>query len=406
MYESYYGFRQKPFQITPDPDFLYLSPNHHHALQYLEYGLEQNIGIILVSGEVGAGKTTLIQYLRRQIEQDIELVILSNTNLTADHLLTYILLELNLEPDGSNKAQNLALFKSYLKSLQDENRRVILIIDESQNLPKDALEEIRMLSNFQADDGLPLQIFLFGQPEIRTILKSPGMRQIRQRIAVNYHLSGLSEEETGNYIQYRLQIAGATKNPFTIDAAKMIFKATSGIPRTINILCDSALLYGFAEELEILDAEIISIVLNELNLHSFVHNDTQDHNFTPNPSDNKSSDAVAGPPVRGTETDILIKKSYGFVKQRLDKIDLKMDLFKGDIMKIFNEALLTERRRAEDLMVENTTLKSVLKMREAKTKQYRKANDEEEKIVSDVEADSNQKSMRLENESKIYKLDK
>ena len=361
MYESYYGFRQKPFQITPDPDFLYLSPIHNHALQYLEYGIEHNIGIILLSGEVGAGKTTLIQYMRRQIDQNIRLVILSNTNLVADQLLIYILMELKIEPDQTSKAHNLSIFKDYLKSLKDEFHRLILVIDESQNLPKDALEEIRMLSNFQADDGLPLQIFLFGQPEIRTILKSPGMRQIRQRIAVNYHLSGLSEEETAKYIQYRLQIAGATKNPFTVDAAKMIFKATSGIPRTINILCDSALLYGFGEELELIDAEVISIVLNELNLHSFVHNDTQNHNFTAKPSGNKSSDDIAGASPRGSET-LALKNSYGYVKQRFDKIDLKMDLLKSDIMKIINEVLLTERRRAEDLMIENTTIKSVLKM--------------------------------------------
>lgn len=361
MYENYYGFRQKPFQITPDPDFLYLSPIHNHALQYLEYGIEHNIGIILLSGEVGAGKTTLIQYMRRQIDQNIRLVILSNTNMVADQLLIYILMELKIEPDQTSKAHNLSLFKDYLKSLKDEFHRLILIIDESQNLPKDALEEIRMLSNFQADDGLPLQIFLFGQPEIRTILKSPGMRQIRQRIAVNYHLSGLSEEETAKYIQYRLQIAGATKNPFTIDAAKMVFKATSGIPRTINILCDSALLYGFGEELELIDAEVISIVLNELNLHSFVHNDTQNHNFTAKPSGNKSSDDIAGASPKGSET-LALKNSYSYVKQRFDKIDLKMDLLKSDIMKIINEVLLTERRRAEDLMIENTTIKSVLKM--------------------------------------------
>ena len=270
MYESFYGFKVKPFQIIPDPDFLYLSPNHSHALQYLEYGIEHNIGIILLSGEVGSGKTTLIRYLRQQIGQDIHIVILSNTNLTADQLLECILIELDIEPDGTKKAQNLLLFKTYLNSLKAELRRLILIIDESQNLPKDTLEEIRMLSNFQADDGLPLQIFLVGQPELRTILKSPGMSQIRQRIAVNYHLNALSLEETLHYIQYRLKVAGATQNPFTVDAVKLIFQASSGIPRAINILCDSALLYGFAEESQTIDENIIKNVLSELDLHSFV----------------------------------------------------------------------------------------------------------------------------------------
>ena len=192
MYESFYGFKEKPFQIIPDPNFLYLSPNHEHALKYLEYGIERNIGIFLLTGEVGSGKTTLIKYLAERIGQNIEVVIISNTNLSADQLLSYILFELGIEHSETSKAQNLTIFKNYLKYIEAENRRSILIVDEAQNLPKDALEELRMLSNFQADDQMPLQIFLVGQPELRNILNSPGMNQFRQRIAVNYHLKGLT----------------------------------------------------------------------------------------------------------------------------------------------------------------------------------------------------------------------
>ena len=166
MYESFYGFKDKPFQIIPDPNFLYLSPNHEHALKYLEYGIERNIGIFLLTGEVGSGKTTLIKYLAQQIGQNIEVAIISNTNLPADQLLSYILFELGIEHSETSKAQNLTIFKNYLKYIEAENRRSILIVDEAQNLPKDALEELRMLSNFQADDQMPLQIFLVGQPEL------------------------------------------------------------------------------------------------------------------------------------------------------------------------------------------------------------------------------------------------
>ena len=270
MYEMFYGFKEKPFQISPDPNFLYLSPNHNHALQYLEYGIERNIGIILLTGEVGSGKTTLIQYLRQQVDSVFEVAIISNTNLSADELLAYILIELNIQPDASSKALNLKLFRAYLKSLAVENRRIVLIIDEAQNLPKAALEEIRMLSNFQTDDRMPLQIFLIGQPEFRTILNSPGMHQLRQRIAVNYHLNGLDRAETAKYIVYRLKKAGSAKNPFSTEAVEIIYQATSGIPRSINILCDSALLYGFAEELDTIDGEVIKSVLTELNLQPFV----------------------------------------------------------------------------------------------------------------------------------------
>jgi len=190
MYESFYGFKEKPFQISPDPNFLYLSPNHNHALQYLEYGIERNIGIILLTGEVGSGKTTLIQYHRRQLGRDLETAVISNTNLSADDLIASVLIELNIQPDAGSKAINTNLFKAYLESLAAESRRLVLVIDEAQNLPREALEEIRMLSNLQADKGLPLQIFLIGQPELRTILKSPGMHQLRQRIAVTTTSTG------------------------------------------------------------------------------------------------------------------------------------------------------------------------------------------------------------------------
>ena len=158
---------------------------------------------------------------------------------------------MSIEPDDLSKARNLKIFRDYLISIESKKRRVILIIDEAQNLPTDALEEIRMLSNFQSDDRLPVQICLVGQPELRTIINSPGMHQIRQRIAVNYHLDGLDHEDTKNYISYRLKKAGSSKNPFSPDAVDLIFQATSGIPRSINIVCDSLLLYGFAEEVKI-----------------------------------------------------------------------------------------------------------------------------------------------------------
>lgn len=363
MYEYFYGFKEKPFQINPDPQFLYLSPNHQHALKYLEYGIECNIGIILLTGEVGSGKTTLVQYLKQQVGQNLELAVLSNTNLSADQLLNYLLMELNIKSEVQGKAYNLNLFKNYLKSLINEGRRIILIVDEAQNLPKDALEEIRMLSNFQADEGLPLQILLIGQPELRTILKSPGMHQIRQRIAVNYHLNGLSREETQNYIDYRLKKAGGDRNPFTAEAVEMIFQSAAGIPRSINILCDSSLLYGFAEEVQTIDADIVKSVLSELNLQPFVQKETREKlnraegnpAATTRPPENLS---VEKPQVSNSKG--LLKKVLMDIKSQLDKIDIKLDILRDDLMKELNDSLIVEKKRYENLLVEYGKIKAEL----------------------------------------------
>ena len=363
MYEYYYGFKEKPFQINPDPNFLYLSPNHDHALKYLEYGIERNVGIILLTGEVGSGKTTLIQYLRQQIGQNLELAVLSNTNLSADQLLAYILIELNVEPNANGKAHNLNLFKNYLKSLNNEERRIILIVDEAQNLPRDALEEVRMLSNFQADEGLPLQIFLVGQPELRTILRSPGMHQIRQRISFNYHLNGLNREETRNYIEYRLEKAGANRNPFTPEAVELIFQSTTGIPRSINILCDSALLYGFAEEVETVDADIVKSVLSDLNLQSFPQKETLEEPIRPEEQPaavvQQAEISPTGNPGISNRDD-LIKKVFVVIKKQLDKIDVKIDLLRDEVLKKVNGSLTDERKRYEELLIEHTKIKSEL----------------------------------------------
>jgi putative secretion ATPase (PEP-CTERM system associated) len=363
MYEYYYGFKEKPFQINPDPNFLYLSPNHDHALKYLEYGIERNIGIILLTGEVGSGKTTLIHYLRRQVGQNLELAFLSNTNLSADQLLSYILIELNIEPETKGKAHNLNLFKNYLRSLNKEGRRIILVIDEAQNLPKDALEEVRMLSNFQADDSMPLQIFLIGQPELRTILKSPGMHQIRQRIAVNYHLNGLSREETQNYIEYRLKKAGGNRNPFTPEAIDLIFQSAAGIPRSINILCDSALLYGFAEEVEIVDADIVNSVLGDLNLQTFIQKEPrveQNRSGEPPAATTPQASKTAAETRKESKPDDLLKKVLLVIKKQLDKIDIKIDILRDDVLKKVNGSLVVEKKRYEDLLVEHAKIKEEL----------------------------------------------
>lgn len=257
MYEKFYGFSEKPFQITPNPAFLYRSSKHDTALTYLEYGLNENVGFILLTGEIGSGKTTLVQYIVSRLESDIEAAVLFNTNVTAEELLALILDEFEITRPAGGKADLLMALNAFLVDRYSHRKRVLLIIDEGQNLSDLALEEIRMLSNLQSDNQALLQIMLVGQPELITRLKQPSMRQFSQRIAASYHLTGLDRDETGKYIAHRLRRAGARAELFTPAAVDIVYKLSAGIPRAINLVCQAALVYGFAEGVEKINQDII-----------------------------------------------------------------------------------------------------------------------------------------------------
>ncbi|MBU4262090.1 MAG: AAA family ATPase [Proteobacteria bacterium] len=263
MYEKFYGLSEKPFHIVPNPHFLYLSAKHQHALTYLEYGIREGMGFILLTGEIGTGKTTLIRHMLNQIEAEIEVAVIFNTNVSANQLLSLILQEFELEADGTDKARNLDRIYQFLIQKYAKRSRVLLIIDEAQNLSDEVLEEVRMLSNLQADDTLLLQIMLVGQPELKAKLKRPGLAQLTQRIAVNYHLMPLNREETGIYIASRLEKVGGDPELFSPEAIDEIYRASNGTPRSINLLCDSALVYGFADELQKIDKDILLQVLED-----------------------------------------------------------------------------------------------------------------------------------------------
>ena len=247
MYEKFYGFSEKPFQITPNPAFLYRSSKHDTALTYLEYGLTENVGFILLTGEIGSGKTTLVQYIVSRLESDIEAAVIFNTNVSAEELLALILDEFEITRPPGGKADMLMALNTFLVDRYSHRKRVLLIIDEGQNLSDQALEEVRMLSNLQSDDQSLLQIMVVGQPELVSRLKQPSMRQFSQRIAASYHLTGLDRDETGKYITHRLRKAGARAELFTSAAVDLIYQLSGGIPRAINLVCQAALVYGFAE---------------------------------------------------------------------------------------------------------------------------------------------------------------
>ena len=257
MYESFYGFKEKPFQIVPNPEYLYKSPKHQNALTYLEYGLSENVGFILLTGEIGSGKTTLIQYILNKIGDDSEVAVIFNTNVSPYQLLIMILSEFEISSQKSDKASALEQLNEFLIEKYAEKKKVLLIIDEAQNLSYEALEEVRMLSNLHSEDQALIQIMMVGQPELIVKLQNPKMLQFTQRIAVNFHLEGLNLEETAEYIKFRLEKSGGHRDILTSEAIDMIYNLSGGIPRSINLLCQAALVYGFADEAETVDKTII-----------------------------------------------------------------------------------------------------------------------------------------------------
>jgi general secretion pathway protein A len=263
MYEKFYGFTEKPFQLVPNPNFLFFSTKHQNALTYLEYGLAEGSGFILLTGDIGSGKTTLVRYLLNRIEKNIEVGVLFNTNVESEELLALVMREFGLSSTLASKSAYLDIIFHHLIERYAHGRRVLLIIDEAQNLSASALEEVRMLSNLQTDDQLLLQVMLVGQPELKRKLCAKALAQLSQRIAVHYHLGTLSEEETREYIAFRLQKVGGAPDLFGSDALDLVYRASDGIPRVVNLLCDTALVYAYGESLSHIDAEVVSLVVRD-----------------------------------------------------------------------------------------------------------------------------------------------
>jgi general secretion pathway protein A len=263
VYEIFYGLREKPFSLTPDPHFLYLARHHVMALTMLEYGVTQQAGFILITGEVGSGKTTLIRHLLGRLDKEFTVGLISNTHQNFGALLQWIALAFGIEFQGK---QNVELYQALIGFLIDQygkGQRVVLIVDEAQNLSARTLEELRVLSNINADRHLVLQIVLVGQPELRDKFRRPDLRQFAQRISVDYHLRVLEREETHAYVQHRLTVAGAREKTFEPEAIELVHARTGGVPRLINSLCDTALVYGFAERRRIIDAELMAQVAQD-----------------------------------------------------------------------------------------------------------------------------------------------
>jgi general secretion pathway protein A len=266
MYESYFSLKEKPFTVTSDPSFLFLSAQHKEALSSLRYGIRERMGFIAITGEVGTGKTTLCRALLNELDSDTKSAFIFNTDLSDLSLMQALVEDLGIEIQKKNKPALFSALNHFLIRQMVERRNVVLIIDEAQNLKARLLEQIRMLSNLEAENKKLIQIVLVGQPELRDKLNDPSLRQLRQRIAVRCHLKPLSALEISQYIGHRLRVAGANGagpvfEPAAIDE---IYAYSEGIPRVINLVCDKALLMGYAREQKTITPAMIEQCVAEI----------------------------------------------------------------------------------------------------------------------------------------------
>ena len=267
MYERFYQLRERPFALSPDPEYLYPSRVHREALDYLRYGLESHAGFVVITGEIGSGKTTLLQTLLRGLDTQTTVGRIVNTILEPRELIETIMIDFGLEAQGRSKPMMLRDLAQYLVDQRLAGRMVLLVIDEAQNLSLGALEELRMLSNLETEKSKLMQIVLVGQPNLREKLAAPELEQLRQRITVSYHLLPLDAGETANYINHRLRRAAlGPPLEFPREVTDVIHARSRGVPRIINVICDAALVFGYAEERRQVDETLIGDVLAELEL--------------------------------------------------------------------------------------------------------------------------------------------
>ena len=320
MYKKFFGLNEKPFQILSDPAYLFMSKAHEAAYTHLEYGILENKGFVVITGEIGSGKTTLINYLLEKIEAGIQVALINNTLVSSDNLLKMLCQDFEIDIRGLDESEIITTFYQFLVNQYAARKRVILIIDEAQNLRVDALEQIRMLSNFELDKQHLFQIILVGQPELRIKLRQKALEQLAQRVSVHYHLSGLSPHEVEAYVKHRLQIAGAKNiDIFLEDALDAICSYSKGIPRLINMLCDTALVYAFADGLKQVDRDIIEAVIRERDVGGFVGQNFQQTNETVSP------ESPAGGYDEGGGPSLAIERRVERLEHRLESLEKHID---------------------------------------------------------------------------------
>lgn len=265
MYLEYFGLTEPPFELTPNPRFLFFSTKHREALNHLLYGVRERKGFVQLTGEVGAGKTTLCRAMLDQLGDNFSTALILNPVMDADSLMKAIAMEFGLKPKGLDRLETVAILNEFLLQEMEKDRAAVLIIDEAQDLSNELLEQVRLLSNLETDSRKLLQIVLMGQPELRDRLNHPGLKQLRQRITVRYHLWPLTLAELRQYVQHRLAIAGGKGAPFfTLPALWRIQRYSAGVPRLINSVCDKSLLAAYVTQREVIDYRMVARAVREL----------------------------------------------------------------------------------------------------------------------------------------------
>jgi len=359
MYESFYGLKEKPFRTVADPSYLYLSPKHRQALTFLEYGLMEDAGIVLLTGEAGSGKTTLLRFILltlNQMGKGILPAVVFNVNFSSGaEIVDIVMQSFGLLPMAS-KTQSLGQFHNFLREKQGEGQKPWLIIDESQNLSREALEEVRMFSNLQSDEQALLHIMLVGQPELRARLGQPNLGSFSQRIAVNYHIEPLTAAEVNEYIKYRLDKAGGRTDIFEPEAVDLIFQASAGIPRSINLLCDAALVYGFGYELEKIGTRVVEQVLADKRGMGLAN--TAGATVAQAGEKEQGHEVDNGLRERVEALEAKVGRLQNSIESHVADLDKRANGFRKDLINRLTELLRSERKRSDTILVRYTALRA------------------------------------------------
>jgi general secretion pathway protein A len=263
VYEKFYQLREKPFSLVPDPGYLYMARRHRHALTMLDYVLAEASGFALITGEVGCGKTTVVRHFLQRIDGKINVAFITNTHLNMGPLLPWVVEALGLETGQTSGSELYRRFARHARAEFEAGQRIVLVIDEAQNLGVAGLEELRVLSNLNAGREMILQTILIGQPELREQLQLQSLRQFAQRVAIDHHIEPLQPEETRQYVLHRLKVAGGSPALFSPECLQLIHDSSGGVPRLVNVICDTALVYGFSDQRPTIDADIIEQVIRD-----------------------------------------------------------------------------------------------------------------------------------------------
>jgi len=371
MYEEFYGLKAKPFHITPDTDYLFLSHNHQKAIACMEFGVLEDTGIILLTGDIGTGKTTLIRHMLTKFDKDIRVATIYNTNVNALQLLAMIMEEFGMaSPASEKKAHILKFIEAGLLEMCQQGFKPLIIIDDAQNLSFRTLEEVRLLSNFQSNDRMLVQIIMVGQPELKEKLDDPLLAALVQRIGISYHIMPFNKQETESYIDHRLKIAGGDISIFDASALELIFEIAQGNPRTINLLCDHGLVYGFADEIKVINENIISQVLEDNpTITKYVEKE-------PTPSAEKPAQKPAETEAKSTSEALQVqhtpfkKKRTGNWQQRIEyrlqTLEQLMSEYNRELRDVIKSIFEQERQKNDNLIQKYARLESeanILKQR-------------------------------------------